>query len=87
MNRSLLTLATLFIASGLLSLAGCNNNAGNTTPAPAPNATSQSGSLTDELGVQVPTQEEADAAAAKQITAENADEALKQLEAEVDGGK
>lgn len=66
------TMLTLALAVALL---GCQQNAGTTTSGP---------SLADELGVRVPTQTEADAAAAQRITSQNADREFDQLQREIE---
>jgi 4-hydroxy-3-methylbut-2-en-1-yl diphosphate synthase IspG/GcpE len=62
--------ATVVCTCGLW-IAGCGSNGGAEATEP-------------DLGVQVPTQEEADATAAADITEENMDEAMAQLDREIE---
>jgi len=64
----------------VLALAACN---GGTQDTPAPNGGQDTvdAALPD---VTIPTQEEADARAAQEITPENADEAFEQLQREIE---
>jgi len=74
------------IAAGLLGagIAGCDKGA---SPTPATPAASTAGkTVSQDVGVTVPTQEEADAAAAKEINKDNADKAFEDLQKEVSGG-
>ena len=64
-----------------LVAAGCNKSDAPSSTATAPGVSTAS-SLSQELGVAVPTQEEADARAALEINAENADQAFEDLEKE-----
>jgi hypothetical protein len=63
-------IVTPALASMLLCLPGCGNSDAD-TPSPTQDVT-------------IPTQDEADAAAAEEITSENADEVFDQLSEEID---
>jgi len=67
-----------------LTFAGCSKSgSGSSTTTSG----SSGGSLSDELGVKVPTQEEADAAAAREINAANADDEFNRLQQEAEVGE
>lgn len=59
---------------GLVALVGCSNGG----------STSGSNETLPEVDVDVPTQAEADAAAAREITPDNADQAFEDLQAEIE---
>jgi hypothetical protein len=72
-----IALCTMLVAS----ITGCSKSDSSSSTTVAPTA-ANTPSLSQELGVELPTQEEADARAAAEVTAENADRVFAELEKE-----
>ena len=88
--KTFIHISTSVCMIGLFAtISGCQKSTPSTPATPtaaAASSAAQSKSLSDDLGVKVPTQEEADAAAAKEITAKDADKAFQELQKEAEGG-
>ena len=79
-NRS--AVITVVVLTCVPALAGCSKTESSSTSSTSPPTASNSASLSQELGVDLLTQEQADARAAAEINAQNADQAFADLERE-----
>lgn len=74
--------SALAVMGCVMAVAGCSKTESSSSSSTSPTAAPGGPSLSQELGVDLPTQEEADAKAAAAINSQNADEAFAQLERE-----